>query len=71
MALRDAAGDRELSLAVRLDPSIAGAGVALIEPTLGDEPATERLLLYGDVLRAAGREDEAQRAYDRAAAARG
>lgn len=64
-------GDDELSLAVRLDPEIATEGVALIEGTLDSRPASERLLLYGDLLRAAGRESEAHAAYDRAAEARG
>ena len=59
-------GDRELSLAVRLDPACAVDGLALVESTLGDEPAAERLLLYGDLLRATGREAEAATAYDRA-----
>jgi tetratricopeptide (TPR) repeat protein len=61
------AGDRELSLAVRLDPGVAAEAVGLVEPTLGEQPVAGRLLLYGDVLRAAGREEEAQRAYARAA----
>ncbi len=60
-------GDAEMSIAVRLDAGLAGDGVAIIEPTLGGQPAAERLLLYGDLLRAAGREVEAGRAYDRAA----
>ena len=60
-------GDAEMSLAVRLDPGLASDGVAIIEPTLGRQPAAERLLLYGDLLRAAGREVEANDAYDRAA----
>jgi hypothetical protein len=62
-------GDRELSVAVRLHPGIAADGVALIEPTLGQEPDGDRLLLYGDLLRAAGRSAEANAAYDRAAGA--
>ena len=33
----------------------------------GRQPAKERLLLYGDLLRAAGREVEARAAYERAA----
>jgi hypothetical protein len=61
-----AVGDRELSLALRLDPARAGDGLAILEPTLGDEPAADRLLLYGDLLRATGREAEASAAYDRA-----
>jgi hypothetical protein len=65
-----ARGDEELSLAARLDPSLAADGVAIIEPTLGGQPATDRLLLYGDLLRAAGREVEANEAYDRAAGQR-
>ena len=36
--------------------AMAGEGVALAEPTLGPQPPPERLLLYGDLLRAAGRE---------------
>jgi len=64
-------GDGELSIAVRLDPGLAADGVAILEPTLGGQPAAERLLLYGDLLRAAGREVEANEAYDRAAGQRG
>jgi len=60
-------GDAELSIAVRLDPALAADGVGLIEPTLGTQPPSERLLLYGDLLNAAGREAEATRAYDLAA----
>jgi hypothetical protein len=60
-------GDGEMSIAVRLDPMLAADGVAILEPTLGGQPASERLLLYGDLLRAAGRRVEADRAYDRAA----
>jgi tetratricopeptide (TPR) repeat protein len=60
-------GDTEMSLAVRLDPALAGDGVAILEPTLGGQPASERLLLYGDLLRAAGRRIEAEEAFDRAA----
>ena len=47
--------------------TLAGDGVAILEPTLGGQPAQERLLLYGDLLRAAGRRVEADQAYDRAA----
>ena len=54
-------------LALRLDARIATAGIDLLEPELGAEPPPERLLLYGDLLRAAGREVEAQAAYERAA----
>lgn len=61
------AGDRELTLALRRDPRIASAGIALLEPSLGSQPAGERLVLYGDLLRAAGRERDAAAAYDRAA----
>jgi hypothetical protein len=61
-------GDGQMSIAVRLDPGLAADGVAIMEPTLGRQPAAERLLLYGDLLRAAGREVEANEAYDRAAA---
>ena len=62
-----ARGDAEMSIAVRLDPALAADGVALIEPTLGNRPPSERLLLYGDLLNAAGRGAEATRAYDLAA----
>ena len=65
----DMEGDRELGLALRLDPRVAADGVALVEPTLGREPGSERLLLYGDLLRAADRPAEASEAYDRAARA--
>lgn len=65
-----ARGDGEMSIAVRLDPGLAADGVAILEPTLGRQPARERLLLYGDLLRAAGREIEATEAYDRAAGQR-
>ncbi len=64
-------GDAELAIALRLEPSVATDGVALIEPTLGRQPAAERLLLYGDLLRAAGRQGEADEAYGRAAGRRG
>ena len=64
-------GDAHMSLAVRLDSTLAGDGVAILDPTLGGQPAAERLLLYGDLLRAAGREVEASQAYDRAAERRG
>jgi hypothetical protein len=60
-------GDGEMSIAVRLDQELAGDGVAIMEPTLGGQPSAERLLLYGDLLRAAGRRVEADRAFDRAA----
>lgn len=63
----DDEGDRELGLALRLDPRIAAEGVALFEPTLGPRPGADRLVLYGDLLRAAGRSPEASEAYDRAA----
>jgi hypothetical protein len=63
----DAEGDRELGLALRLDPRVAADGVSLVEPTLGREPAPDRLVLYGDLLRAADRPAEAAEAYDRAA----
>lgn len=56
-----------MSLALRLDTALAADGVAIIEPTLGGQPGAERLLLYGDLLRAAGRRTEAEGAYDRAA----
>jgi hypothetical protein len=60
-------GDGEMSIALRLDPALAADGVSIMEPTLGRQPGSERLLLYGDLLRAAGRELEANQAYDRAA----
>ncbi len=62
-------GDRELMVALRLDPRIGPEGIGLIEPTLDRQLATHRLLLYGDLLRAAGRNDEASTVYDRAARA--
>lgn len=62
-----ATGDRELTLALRRDPRIAAAGIVMLEPSLGPQPSAERLVLYGDLLRAAGREREAAAAYDRAA----
>jgi hypothetical protein len=68
-ATSDDFGDRELGVALRLDPRIAPEGVALIEPTLGEEPSAGRLLLYGDLLRAAGRHADSSAAYDRAARA--
>jgi hypothetical protein len=60
-------GDADMALALRLDPGLASDGIAIIEPTLGGQPESERLLLYGDLLRAAGRAPEADRAFDRAA----
>jgi len=65
----DLEGDRELGLALRLDHRIAPEGVALVEPTLGIQPGPDRLLLYGDLLRAADRPADAADAYDRAARA--
>ncbi|HEV7200000.1 MAG TPA: hypothetical protein VGO32_04270 [Candidatus Limnocylindria bacterium] len=62
-----ATGDRELAIALRRDPRIAVSGIALIESGLGAQPSAERLVLYGDLLRAAGRERDAAAAYDRAA----
>jgi len=62
-----ARGDGEMSIAVRLDPALASDALAILEPTLGGQPPGERLLLYGDLLRAAGRRVEAKQAYDRAA----
>jgi hypothetical protein len=64
-----AAGDRELGVALRLDPAVAAEGVSLIEPTIDSQTATDRLLLYGDLLRAAGRDADASAMYDRAARA--
>jgi hypothetical protein len=60
-------GDGQMSIALRLDPALAPDGVRIIESTLGRQPAADRLVLYGDLLRAAGRESDAQRAYARAA----
>ncbi len=60
-------GDREIGVALRLDPRVAADGVLLVEPTLGELPEAERLLLFGDLLRAAGRAADASVAYDRAA----
>jgi len=54
---------------VRLDARIGPEGAAILEPSLGKEPPAERLLLYGDLLRAAGREADATVAFDRAARA--
>lgn len=62
-------GDDLLTVALRLDATIAGDGVALLEPTLGERPAQGRLVLYGDLLRAAGRDADASAVYDRAARA--
>jgi hypothetical protein len=62
-------GDRELMLALRLDPRVAPEGIGLLEPTLDAEGPTDRLLLYGDLLRAAGRGADASAVYDRAARA--
>jgi len=60
-------GDRQLAAALRLDHRIAPEGAVILEPTLGEEALAERLLLYGDLLRAAGREADATIAFDRAA----
>ena len=62
-------GDRQLAAALRLDARIGREGAAIVEPSLGKEPPAERLLLYGDLLRAAGREADATVAFDRAARA--
>jgi hypothetical protein len=62
-------GDRQLAAALRLDPRIGPEGAVLLEPSLGGEAPAERLLLYGDLLRAAGREADATVAFDRAARA--
>ncbi len=61
-----ARGDAEMSMAVRLQPALAVDGLAILEPTLGGQPAPGRLLLYGDLLRAAGRDAEANQAFGRA-----
>ena len=60
-------GDRQLAAALRLDARIGPEGAAILEQTLEEEPPPERLLLYGDLLRAAGREADATAAFDRAA----
>lgn len=60
-------GDRQLVVALRLDPRIAAGALAIFQPTLEKEPSEDRLLLYGDLLRADGRDDEAAAAFDRAA----
>lgn len=62
-------GDRQLAAALRLDPRVGPDGAAMLEPTLEPEAPAERLLLYGDLLRAAGREADATIAFDRAARA--
>lgn len=62
----EATGDHELALAVRLDTRLAAQGIALLEPQLGEASETSRLLLYGDLLRAAGRSAESAATYDRA-----
>lgn len=62
-------GDRQLAAALRLDARIGPEGAVVLEPTLDREPPSERLLLYGDLLRAAGREADATIAFDRAARA--
>jgi len=62
-------GDRQLAAALRLDPRVGQEAVVVLEATLEGEPSADRLLLYGDLLRAAGREAEATEAFDRAARA--
>ena len=62
-------GDRQLAAALRLDHRIGPEGAVIVEATLGGEAPPERLLLYGDLLRAAGREADATVAFDRAARA--
>lgn len=62
-------GDRQLAAALRLDPRVGQDAVGVLEATLEEEPSADRLLLYGDLLRAAGREVEATAAFDRAARA--
>ena len=62
-------GDRHLAAAMRLDPRTGPDAAAILEQTLEAEPPAERLLLYGDLLRAAGREADAASAFDRAARA--
>ncbi|MEP7040949.1 MAG: hypothetical protein ABI864_05170 [Chloroflexota bacterium] len=62
-------GDRQLAAALRLDARIGPEGAVMLEATLGEEAPAERLLLYGDLLRAAGHEADATVAFDRAARA--
>ena len=62
-------GDRQLAAALRLDARIGPEGAVILEATLDKEPPADRLLLYGDLLRAAGREADATVAFDRAARA--
>ena len=64
-------GDGQMSIALRLDPSLGGRWGQDHRAHPGRQPSSERLLLYGDLLRAAGREAEAQQAYERAAKRRG
>jgi hypothetical protein len=62
-------GDRQLAAALRLDARIGPEGAVMLEATLARGAPPERLLLYGDLLRAAGREADATIAFDRAARA--
>ena len=62
-------GDRQLAAALRLDARIGPEGAVILEPTLTPQAPSDRLLLYGDLLRAAGREADATVAFDRAARA--
>ena len=61
-------GQQELSLALRLDSSVAADGIALLESSTRGAFDRSTLMLYGDLLAAAGRDAEAAAAYDRAAA---
>ncbi|MFN2484277.1 MAG: hypothetical protein ABR509_04990 [Candidatus Limnocylindria bacterium] len=68
-AARDVArGEHELSLALRLDGRIADEGIALLESLPEAARDARTLMLYGDLLAAAGRPDEAAEVYGRAAA---
>ena len=63
-----AAATRELSLAVRLDPRSAGDGVAILEPTLGGQPAAgASATLRRPAPRRRARASRRNDAYDRAA----
>lgn len=62
-----ATGEQELSLALRLDGTIAAAGLELLESMAERTSDRGTIMLFGDLLAAAGRMDEANAAYDRAA----
>ena len=60
-------GEEQLAVALRLDRATAPDALALLEPQGVDSSSTGRLLLYGDLLHAVGRHEEASAAYARAA----